>query len=53
MMTTLVRGNSSKLKCYDSGEWKTFGPQKELTCPYGTCTGTWITEPGKLYCKGV
>ena len=53
MMTTLVREDSSKLKCYDSGEWKTLVPQKELACPYGTCKGTWITEPGKLYCKGV
>ena len=50
MYSTLVRGDSSKLKCYDSGEWKTLGPQKELACPNGACTGTWITEPGKLRC---
>ena len=54
MQTTLVRGDSSDIKCYDSGiGWKTLGTQKEdyeeVSCPDGTCVGTWTAEPGKLY----
>jgi len=51
----LVRGDD--LKCYDSGKWKPLGSQKEVSCPNGTCIGTWTAEPGKdektgiLLCK--
>jgi len=55
----LVRGDSSDMKCYDSGigGWKTLGSQKEdyeeVSCPDGTCKGTWTAEPGKDEKKGV
>jgi len=54
----LVRGDSSDLKCYDSGiGWKTLGTQKEdyeeVSCPDGTCVGTWTAEPGKDEKKGI
>ena len=49
MLTTLVQGDSSDLKCYDSDGWKTLGSQKEVSCPNGTCAGIWTAEAGKLY----